>query len=278
MIPLPLYFIPKLVSSAINKPNLIFMHDLLTSAIHFNPIFSSLKHNSYFLDARNHGLSEHSPLMNHPLMSLDLNNFISSKKLANLVLIGHGMGGKTLMSFLNNYPEYEEIIKGVILLDIAPKDYITDRSFAWPIELWLLLEDLQTLKLNQTNYQKIKEKIMKIVPNKVYTDIIMHNIYQNEDPSNYKLKFNLKAIIENFKELNSYTPPAKGNHYKGKRLVIVGERSDYVPAKCFDSFNGIFHEFNKEKEVTLIKNAGHFIHMDQPKELMNLINEFIDGI
>ena len=55
--------------------------------------------------------------------------------LTNLVLIGHGMGGRTLMSFLNNYPEYEEIIKGLILLDIAPIDYIIDRSFAWPIEL-----------------------------------------------------------------------------------------------------------------------------------------------
>ena len=111
------------------------------------------------------------------------------------------------------------------------------------------------MKLNQTNYLKIKEKISTIVPNKGFIDIMMHNIYQDEDPSNYKLKFNLKAIIENFKELNSYKPPAKGNLYKGKRLVVVGERSDYATAKSFDSFNEIFHEFNKEKEVVLVKNA-----------------------
>ena len=40
----------------------------------------------------------------------------------------------------------------------------------------------------------------------------------------------------------------------------------------------LHHEFNKEKEVVLVKNAGHFIHVDQPKELMTLINEFIDGV
>ena len=275
---IPLNFIPKLISPSL-KPNinLIFIHDLLGSALNFSPISSFLKYNSFYLDMRNHGFSEHSPIINYPVMSKDLHNFIKTKNMDNLVLIGHGMGGKVLMSFLNNYPEFEDIVKGVIILDIAPIDYLNERSFAWPTELWILLADLQFLKLNQTNYNTLKEKVSKMVYNQSYVDVIMSNLYQDDDPSNYKYKFNLKSIITNFQELITYKPPNKGN-YKGKKLIVLGEKSDFVPEKYFDSYKEIFQEFVKEKDIKFVKNASHFIHKEEPKEFMRIINEFIDGI
>lgn len=276
MIPLHLNSFSKIISPSLtSKPHLIFLHDFLCSSLHFSPLTPYLKYNSFFLDLRNHGFSQHTALMNYSLMALDIYSFIKAKKLDNIVLIGHGMGGKALMSFLKNYEE-EEFIKGVVIMDIAPKDYLNDRAFSWPAELWILLEDLKFVKLKGMNRQKIKEQVTKIVPNRIYIDLLMSNLVEDEILSDYKWKFDLKHIKENFKELMAYSP--KGLYYKRMKLLILGEKSDYVPESCFKCFDELFSDFQKEKEVKYIKNSGHFIEKDQPKELMRLINEFVDSI
>ena len=43
-------------------------------------------------------------------------------KLKNILLLGHSMGGKTAMNFACNYPS---LLKAMIVVDIAPKKYIT---------------------------------------------------------------------------------------------------------------------------------------------------------
>src|SRR4051812_553377 len=50
-------------------------------------------------DQRNHGLSPHSDTWNYDVMADDLKEFIGEHKLKDPVVIGHSMGGKTLMYF-----------------------------------------------------------------------------------------------------------------------------------------------------------------------------------
>ena len=53
-------------------------------------------------------------------MSMDLKKFLDKKKIQKVSLIGHSMGGKTIMHFISNHPSYAQ---KVIIVDILPKAY-----------------------------------------------------------------------------------------------------------------------------------------------------------
>jgi len=75
----------------------------------------------FLIDQRNHGRSPHSSEHNYKLMLEDLYEFIETQNIEKAILIGHSMGGKTVMHFANQYPEK---VSSLIVLDIAPKSYI----------------------------------------------------------------------------------------------------------------------------------------------------------
>ena len=54
----------------------------------------------FLVDQRNHGRSPWSSDWNYQLMANDLLEFINQHNIINPVLIGHSMGGKTVMNLL----------------------------------------------------------------------------------------------------------------------------------------------------------------------------------
>lgn len=53
-------------------------------------------------------------------MANDLNEFILTHELKNPILLGHGMGGKTVLFFQMLFPK---IASRLIVVDIAPRNY-----------------------------------------------------------------------------------------------------------------------------------------------------------
>ena len=70
-------------------------------------------------DARNHGTSFHSESMSYPEMSADLVDLISSHDDTNdgVVLMGHSMGGRTVMYTALTVPK---IVNQLIVVDVSP--------------------------------------------------------------------------------------------------------------------------------------------------------------
>ena len=210
-------------------------------------------------------------------MSLDLKHFIKTRKIErDIVLIGHGLGGRVMMNLVNDEEDdILERVKAFVLVDSAPIDYLKDGKFAWPTELFLLLEDLSNLKLTNTNINKIHSEIARIVPNKQFYEIITRGLTQSEDSStNYQWKFNLSSLKNNLKSLLSFKIDSK-RHFTGKKLALIGERSEYVPEIFLKSFENVFDGFDRENDKVLIKNSGHYIPFEQPREMMRIINDFI---
>ena len=69
------------------------------------------------VDARNHGDSPHSPDMSYQHMSEDIVHLIKDLNVEKVVLIGHSMGGSTMMYTALNFPE---LIEKLIVVDISP--------------------------------------------------------------------------------------------------------------------------------------------------------------
>ncbi len=72
------------------------------------------------VDQRNHGQSPHDPEMSYDLMADDLLELMNDLGIEQANLIGHSMGGKTVMKFALEHPE--KVIK-LLVADIAPRGY-----------------------------------------------------------------------------------------------------------------------------------------------------------
>jgi len=65
-------------------------------------------------DARNHGLSDHTETMSYPEMAEDLKSLVTESK---AVLVGHSMGGRTMMYFALKYPH---LVDKLAIVDVSP--------------------------------------------------------------------------------------------------------------------------------------------------------------
>ena len=61
--------------------------------------------------------------MEIPELAQDLAYFIQTHNLNNIYLLGHSLGGRVVMSFLKNYEDAYERIKGAVIVDILPDSY-----------------------------------------------------------------------------------------------------------------------------------------------------------
>ncbi len=79
----------------------------------------------YIVDQRNHGRSPHTDEINYPLMAEDLRLFMENNWLYHAHLIGHSMGGKTVMQFALDNPDMTDRL---VVIDIAPKAYTSNHD------------------------------------------------------------------------------------------------------------------------------------------------------
>ena len=74
----------------------------------------------HLIDQRNHGRSFHSDAFDYELLVEDLLQYVHEHQLEKVNLLGHSMGGKTVMQFAVNYPER---VRKLIVADISPRYY-----------------------------------------------------------------------------------------------------------------------------------------------------------
>src|SRR6478735_667826 len=104
------------------KP-LIILHGLFGQSDNWNTFarsFADKGFQVFTLDQRNHGLSQHSDVWDYGVMAKDLKEFIEEHQLIDPILLGHSMGGKTVLFFDQMYPG---LAKKIIIVDIATRAY-----------------------------------------------------------------------------------------------------------------------------------------------------------
>lgn len=106
--------------------------------------------NTHLLDARNHGLSPHTTEMNFDLMAEDLFRYIVKNDLGRCVLLGHSMGGRTVMTFASKYPE---LVEKLIVVDVSPVTYGL-KHYDYHLNL---MRDLKKLDLDKIRTRKEAE-------------------------------------------------------------------------------------------------------------------------
>ena len=198
---------------------LLILHGLFGQSDNWNTLakrFAEKGFRVFTIDQRNHGLSPHSTEWNYNVMASDLNEFIKFHQLKDPILLGHSMGGKTVMFFEMLYPQ---TAKKVIVVDIAPRAYEPHHDD--------VLKALNAVDFTEINTRKEAEAILSTYIADMGTrQFLLKNIYWKEDASKQMAwRFDLKTITEKYNNIGVEVPR---KHSNTPVLFIRGEKSNYI--------------------------------------------------
>ncbi|MDP3555744.1 MAG: alpha/beta fold hydrolase [Bacteroidota bacterium] len=241
---------------------LIILHGLFGQSDNWNTIAKKFSENGFHvftLDLRNHGLSPHSDIWNYEVMADDLKEFIDYHNLENPTLLGHSMGGKTVMFF---ELKYSGIASKIIIADISPRAYEPHHGD--------VLEALNAVDFKTIKTRKEAEATLNNCLSDFGTkQFLLKNIYWRDSENNLMdWRFNLKIITKNIDAMSIALPKGKSNV---RTLVIRGEKSNYVNENDLEDFTKHF----PNHQVETILGAGHWIHAEKPKEFFDAVMNFI---
>jgi len=257
-------------------PPMIIVHGLYGSSDNWVSIARDLsdRFEVYVVDQRNHGQSPHSPQHDYPSMREDLREFMDAQGLRRAVLIGHSMGGKTVMSFAEAWPAR---VQAMVSIDIAPRSY----------------KNLALASRSAPNHSNIIEAMMKLdlsgiesredadqaLAHSIGSERIRSFLLKNlrRDPGGaFRWRLNLEAIAASqdaiFGGMDHDAIAARGGITGFPALFISGGNSEYIRAEDHQAIRDIF----PTAEFVTIPGAGHWVHAEQPALLVKTIRYFLD--
>jgi pimeloyl-ACP methyl ester carboxylesterase len=240
---------------------IIILHGLFGQSDNWNSLakqFGDSGYSVYAVDQRNHGLSPHSDEWNYQVMSEDLKELIVSEQLDNVILLGHSMGGKTVMQFALNFPEF---VDKLIVVDIAPKFY--------PLHHQLVLQALTAVDFNVVKTRREAEAILsQFITDFGTKQSLLKNIYWKED-GQLDWRFNLKVIADQIVNVGEATPT--DHSCDVPTLFIRGEHSNYILNEDLT----LIHDLFPRSMLETISGAGHWIHAEKPAAFFDCVLGFI---
>jgi pimeloyl-ACP methyl ester carboxylesterase len=257
-------------------PPLIIVHGLYGSGDNWVNIARDLsdRFEVFVVDQRNHGQSPHSEVHDYPSMREDLREFMDSKGIQKAVLIGHSMGGKTVMSFAEAWPER---VQSLISIDIGPKSYrnlaLASKSAAnHPAMIDAMLE-LDLAKM--TSREEIDHALGPRIGSGRVRGFLLKNVRREADGS-FGWRINLSALANNidkiFEGMDRDAIASRGGITGFPVLFISGGNSDYIRVQDHSLLRDIFPTF----EVVSIPGTGHWVHAEQPALLVKTLRYFLE--
>jgi esterase len=242
-----------------NGAPLIILHGLFGSADNWLSIAKDLTDHFtlYLLDQRNHGDSPHTEEWNYEVMSNDILELMEEEGLDAAHLMGHSMGGKTAMKFAVSHPEK---VNKLIVADISPRFY--------PIHHQQILEGLNAIPVQKLSSRKEAEDILAtFIPDLGTRQFLLKSL--TRDGGNFKWKINLQVITEKIANVGEALDADQP--FEKPVLFMAGENSNYIQE---NDKAEIAKHFPNYKLVT-IKNAGHWLHAEQPQAVVETIKAFL---
>jgi pimeloyl-ACP methyl ester carboxylesterase len=257
-------------------PPLVIVHGLYGSSDNWVSIARDLsdRFEVYVVDQRNHGQSPHSPQHDYPSMREDLREFMDARGIQKAVLIGHSMGGKTVMRFAEAWPDRVQVL---ISVDIAPKSYrnlaLASRTAANHSNM---IEAMRRLDLSKIKSREDADRALALsIGSERIRSFLLKNL-RREKGGDFGWRINLEAIEGNldaiFEGMDREAVLARGGITGFPVLFISGGESEYIRVTDHQFILDIF----PTAEFVTIPGAGHWVHAEQPALLVKTIRYFLD--
>lgn len=221
----------------------------------------SLEFDVYVIDQRNHGNSPHVQSQTYADMSEDLLDFLDFHGLEKVVLCGHSMGGKTAMVFSLLYPQR---VSQLAVLDIAPVEY--EHSHA------PFLQSLLEIDITQLKSRSEADRLLKTaIPDSATRLFLLQNLSGSRD--NYYWRINLKVLLDFMPTIVGFPTQSLATLSNELDCVFIhGGLSDYLAESNKPAVEKLFPNV----KYVEIADAGHWLHVEQPKAVLKALSEFLN--
>jgi pimeloyl-ACP methyl ester carboxylesterase len=266
-------------------PPVVFVHGLFGQGKNWTTIGKGLadRHRVTLLDLPNHG---HSPWTDR-VDYLDMVELVAAE-LEHLgepvTLVGHSMGGKVAMQLALRRPE---LLRALVVVDIAPTGYPlsggrTDdpdeeaSPFAAYIDAMRAL-DLDRLSTRDDADQALRAAVpSRMVRSFLLQSLVREGLHDQEGgaPRRWRWRLNLELLDRDLGELRGFPQPPAGASFGGPVLWIAGANSSYVLPEDRPHMDALF----PSTRLVRIKNAGHWVHSEQPEVFLETLRRFLAAI
>lgn len=240
---------------------IIILHGIFGSCDNWLTMSKSIAEKGYTvyaIDQRNHGRSPQSDVFDYESMAADLMGFIDAHAIQKPVLIGHSMGGKTVMNFAMRYPD---TFSKLVVVDMATKFYSVHQT---EILKGLAAIDLPAL----TNRNEADEILSSYEPNLSVRQFLLKNLYRNDD-GQFDWRLNLPVISKNIALVGNSVPALRT--ISEPTLFMRGQKSNYVLDEDMPDIKKLFPNV----VFDTIEGAGHWVQAEQPESFLKSLMAFL---
>lgn len=235
------------------------------------------------VDLRNHGKSAE---IEGLLPPHDLKN--AAKDLANLVktegwdwpdvVIGHSLGGKVALQFAQSvangdYGDHVHLPKQLWVLDSVPGTVNRKNGDG---EVEKVLETLQSLPSTVPSRKWLVDHMLKLGFSKSLSDWIGSNLKQSGEEQTWA--FNLEGAVQMFDSyrVTDYWPLLEHPPKDMEIAIVRAENSDRWDLDVIKQLESLattkrVDETEGKVSVHVLPNAGHWVHVDNPKGLLEIV-------
>ncbi len=213
----------------------------------------------YLVDQRDHGRSPHTDDFDYTLLANDLSDFMNQHGIEKAHLLGHSMGGKTVMKFTQLH---EEKVLSSIVVDIAPKAYNNHHTD--------ILDALHSISPSEIQDRgEADDALAKYISDWGVRQFLMKNLSRNPE-GGFRWKMNLALLTEKY---DNIIQPVDQSVSEVKCIFINGSKSNYIVEDDKPEISKVF----PNAKFHTIEDAGHWVHAEKPLELLEVVQAFISA-
>jgi pimeloyl-ACP methyl ester carboxylesterase len=252
---------------------IVFLHGLFGQGRNWTGIARSLaeRHQVLLVDLPDHGRSgwTSAPPAGRGFDFFDVADTIADA-IAGLqggepfALVGHSLGGKVAMTLALRHPD---LVERLCVVDISPVAYTRASEFSGYIDAMCGL-DLDSL----TQRAEADAAMTAAVPNTTVRSFLLQNLRRDGD--SWSWQPNLQGLQRDLPTLTGWPEErlAGAAPYDGPVLWVAGADSEYVR----DDYAPAMDRWFPHNRRVRIKNAGHWVHSEQPEVFGEVVRRFLD--
>jgi pimeloyl-ACP methyl ester carboxylesterase len=261
-------------------PRVVFVHGLFGQGRNWTTIAKGLadRHRVTLLDLPNHG---HSPWTD-TVDFLDMAGMVAAELERfgePVTLVGHSMGGKVAMQLALRRPE---LVRALVVVDIAPVEYPvagarTDDPDEEASPFGAYIAAMKAMDLTALRRRDEADAALEAaVPSPMVRSFLLQSLVREGMGADgtWRWRLNLDLLERDLERLRDFPLPPAGTHYDGPVLWIAGADSHYVLPEDRPAMVALFPTVR----LVRIKNAGHWVHSEQPEVFLETLRRFLDGV
>ncbi len=238
----------------------VLLHGLFGAARNLGILTRALSRGARVIamDLRNHGDSPHGLPMDFATMAGDVAETLAALGVARASLVGHSLGGKTVMALALMRPE---LVDRLVVMDIAPVAY--DHDYQDYVAAMLAME--LSPGLTRGAADQMLAATVKAAPMRSF---LLNNLVLGESP---RWRVGLREIQEAMPDLLDWPVLPGQRPFTGPALFLRGAESGYVTAAAEHVIDVLFPDAVRQS----IAGAAHWLHEDKPREVIAALQEFL---